>query len=94
MVDNEDEINIGEMRLFSKNSDQHCFRYTMEQFKSNVYDAMARKIQRAWRQYRTQSLVRKYTNIFMNLDLSDRSRSLSSLPAAEGEEANMKDIKI
>ena len=78
MGDNDDEINIGEMRYFSKNSDQHhCFRKDIEYFKGNVYDAMARRIQRAWRRFRTHKIVTRYANVFMNFDISERSQQLS-----------------
>lgn len=38
---------------------------------------MARRIQRAWRRFRTHKLVTRYANIFVNFDISDRSNSLS-----------------
>ena len=65
------------MRYFSQNSEIHCFRRDIDYFKGNIYDLMARRIQRAWRRFRTYKLVTRYANIFVNFDMSDRSNSLS-----------------
>lgn len=35
----------------------------LDYFKGNIYEIMARRIQRAWRRYRTHKLVQRYTNI-------------------------------
>lgn len=92
MGDNDDGINIGEMRYFSKNSDQsHCFRKNIQYFKGNVYDAMARRIQRAWRRFRTHKIVNRYANIFMNFDISERSQHLSR---AEVSNSTSRDLMI
>ena len=63
-TENEDEINIREMRVFCRNS-EGVFRKSIEYLKGNLYDTMARRIQRAWRSYRTHKLVNRYANIIV-----------------------------
>lgn len=49
----------------------------MEYFKGNIYEIMARRIQRAWRRYRTHRLVERYVNILHLDGLEQPSEQLS-----------------
>ncbi len=40
----------------------------MDYFKGNVYELMARRIQRAWKRYRTHKLIQRYTKKILQLD--------------------------
>ena len=53
------------MRLFCKQSEPNM-RISIEYFTGNVYEMMARKIQRAWRRYQTEKLVQRYANLVLN----------------------------
>lgn len=44
----------------------------LEYFKGNNYEIMARRIQRAWRRYRTHKLVQRYAN-YMCLNFGEES---------------------
>ncbi len=52
------------MRLFCKHSETGI-RISLDYFKGNIYEMMARRIQRAWRRYLTQKLVCRYAQILM-----------------------------
>lgn len=42
----------------------------LEYFKGNIYELMARRIQRAWRRYRTHQLVQRYANMMGSITRS------------------------
>lgn len=56
----------------------------MDYFKGNVYELMARRIQRAWKRYRTHKLIQRYTNL--QLHVPHPSQGVSNMSSINVEE--------
>jgi hypothetical protein len=66
----EDFINIGEMRNFSRTKENEelfetVLKKNINYFRGDQYEMMATKIQRAWRSFRTKKLVDHYADVFL-----------------------------
>ena len=43
-------------------------RMSLDYFKGNIYEIMARRIQRAWRRYRTHKLIERYASLAITME--------------------------
>jgi hypothetical protein len=53
-------------------------------FKGNIYEIMAKRIQRAWRSYRTHQLIKRYAGLAFRFDFQLASPSPSPQMSAVG----------